>query len=119
MKRILVVDDNEDVLEFIKLFLDMEGYRVHCIKDGKLLIDAVQTFSPNLILIDIILGSIDGRTLCRMLKDIPCYAHIPIVMMSASYSINILKDKDYGTHEFFEKPFDLDLFTQRIQELVA
>jgi DNA-binding response OmpR family regulator len=118
MKKILVVDDSIHNLEFINIFLDMEGYLVFCIKDGAQINDAVKVFNPNLILLDIMLGETDGFDLCRMIKDTPNFSHIPIMMMSGTRHINTIKKKASGAEDVIVKPFDLDVFSKKVHDLV-
>jgi CheY-like chemotaxis protein len=69
MQRILAVDDNEDILEVLQLILEDSDYEVETLTDGHLLFDKIKAHRPDLILLDIMLGSMDGRELCKMLNQ--------------------------------------------------
>lgn len=65
MKKILVVDDNLDVLEVIRTLLDIRGYKVFTLPDGGRVIEIAKKFSPDLILLDVYLSGYNGIDLCR------------------------------------------------------
>lgn len=64
MKRIIVVDDDEEVLDTIELVLEIGGYEVEPLSDAEGIHETVNSFNPDLIILDIVLGKIDGRTIC-------------------------------------------------------
>lgn len=107
MKKVLVVDDNEEILNVITIVLEMEGYEVACASDGSKVPDKVQCTSPDLILLDIMLEGMDGRDICRALKSDPKTRHIPIIMISASHSMYSTVEKDCQADDFISKPFDI------------
>lgn len=106
MKRILFVDDDEDLLAALKIFFRKQGYDVavttFCSEGLKIL----ETFHPDLILLDINVGSQDGRLMCRQIKEQAAYEHIPVILISANG--DALRDYHrYGADDFIAKPFDL------------
>ncbi len=107
MKKVLVVDDNEDILNVITLVLEMEGYEVACATDGATVPDKIQSVAPDLILLDIMLEGMDGREICRALKSDPKTWHIPIIMISASHTIFSTVEKNCQADDFIAKPFDI------------
>jgi DNA-binding response OmpR family regulator len=116
MQRILVVDDNEDILEVIKLILEDYNYDVITLADGTLLFDKVNTIHPDLILLDVMLGAIDGRDLCKAIKTRPDTKEIPVILISAShqvqerYTVNGIAPDD-----FLAKPFNIDDLLEKVQ----
>jgi DNA-binding response OmpR family regulator len=116
MRRILVVDDNEDILEVIKLILEDYNYEVATLADGSLLFDKLNESHPDLILLDVMLGKVDGRELCRVIKTQKETMNIPVILISAShqvkerYSINGVAPDD-----FLAKPFDISALLEKIQ----
>jgi DNA-binding response OmpR family regulator len=107
MRTIIVVDDNEDILEITKLILEDYDYEVITLSDGNLLPGTIKEHKPDLILLDIMLGNMDGRELCKLLKLNKETSNIPIILVSASHNIT-----DYvalGTQvDFLAKPFDIN-----------
>jgi DNA-binding response OmpR family regulator len=118
-KKILIVDDNRDILELLKLILEMEGYNVSCLDDGSQLEDTIISYHPDLILLDIMLGPIDGRDLCRNLKGDPVTNQIPIIMISASHGTLSLAEKQCSADAFIPKPFEIDTLVSNVSQLVA
>ena len=79
-QRILIVDDDENIAELISLYLTKECYDTRIVGDGESALEAVSSFAPNLILLDLMLPGIDGYQVCREIrKD----SSTPIIMLSA------------------------------------
>ncbi|PWK79771.1 two-component system alkaline phosphatase synthesis response regulator PhoP/putative two-component system response regulator [Mucilaginibacter oryzae] len=107
MRRILAVDDDRDILEIIHYILEESGYEVNLLADGKEFFDRVKNFMPDLILLDIMLGSVDGRELCRKLKEDAETRSIPVILVSASHNPGKLNQAG-APDDFIAKPFDID-----------
>jgi len=114
MKRILAVDDNDDILEVLRYILEDSGYVVDTLADGQYLFDTIKKHTPDLILLDIMLGNMDGRKLCKEIKSHEDTRHIPVIMVSASHNIAETIKKD-GPDDFVAKPFDLNVLLNAIQ----
>lgn len=106
MKKILVIDDDESIIEVIQLVLEGEGYCVQASMDSNLL-PLFKKEKPDLILLDVLLSGADGRDICKQLKSNPKTAHIPVIMLSAHSDVDQVAD-DGGADDFLEKPFDVD-----------
>jgi DNA-binding response OmpR family regulator len=119
MKRILILDDNADILEVITIILDSGGFQVQGIQNGHDLLSVITSFSPDLIMLDIMLGDLDGRDLCNLLKHNEYTMFIPIIMISASYGIRNLSDKNCEPDDFISKPFDIDDLLQKVNALLS
>ena len=108
MSRILIVDDNEDILAVMKMILIDFGYQVTTLADGNLLFEAVRDSKPDLILLDIMLGDIDGRDLCMQLKRNSTTKEIPVILISASHQVFDHLPLNIGApDDFLAKPFDI------------
>lgn len=114
MKRVLIVDDNQEILNILEILLDMEGYEVKCSDSGYGITDTVKSYHPDLILLDIMLGPLDGRDLCKSLKSNPDTTNIPIIMISASHDIYSLNDKDCKAEAFIAKPFNINNLVEKV-----
>lgn len=118
-KRILVVDDEKDLLEMVTLRLKAQGYEVITACDGEQGLDKARREKPDLIILDLMLPKIDGYKVCRMLKFDEKYKKIPIIMFTAR-----AQDKDeklgfeVGADAYLNKPFDPDFFLAKIEELI-
>ncbi|MBA2285237.1 MAG: response regulator [Ktedonobacteraceae bacterium] len=105
-KKILVVDDDEEILEAIQIALEMEGYAVKTSVNG----DCFQHLNgdlPDLILLDILLTGEDGRDLCQQLKRREETRHIPVILCSAHFSGDLITYLS-GASTFLPKPFEVD-----------
>ena len=119
-KRILAVDDDNDILDVIRIILEEEGYEVVTLANGKHVFDVVKENAPDLILLDVMLGGLDGRDICRALKEDDNYKTIPVVMISASHNLNNLLLMPGAPDNFLAKPFDIDHLLEMVKaQLVA
>ena len=83
MNRILVVDDNADILEVARIFLESNGYNVSTVSKGDDILNDVVKYSPQIILLDVYLRGSNGVEICNYLKSNSSTRHIPIIMFSA------------------------------------
>lgn len=115
-KKILVVDDEVDLVKTIQFYLEMEGYQVLASYNGEDSLKQARTENPDLILLDIMLPKLDGYKVCRLLKFDEKYKHIPILMMTAkTQEKDKLIGKETGADEYINKPFDMEELTQMIK----
>ncbi|WEA00798.1 response regulator [Mucilaginibacter sp. SJ] len=112
MRRILAVDDDKDILEIIKYILEDSGYEVDTLTEGRNLFDRIKQHEPDLILLDIMLGNLDGRELCKTLKNQQETKNIPVILISASHNPGTLSQG--SPDDFIAKPFDIDVLLNSI-----
>lgn len=113
-KKILVVDDDESITEVIQIVLEGEGYEIEISFDGSGIPDFPGNL-PDLILLDILLHSKDGRKICQQLKSDPKTAHIPVIVLSAHSDASRLA-ADCGADDLIEKPFDVDVLISTVEK---
>jgi DNA-binding response OmpR family regulator len=106
-KRILVVDDDPDILEFLQIILEEEGYAVVTSDKGEYLEQLHNGGLPHLILVDVLLSGKDGREIVKYLKSLQETKHIPIIMFSAHPSAEETA-RQAGADDFLAKPFNID-----------
>ncbi len=106
-RKILVVDDDLDILEVIGLILESEGYEVDLMSNGRQVFEHISEFHPDLIIMDVMLGNMDGREICNNLKNTEDTLHIPVIMISATHNMAEFVKKDCRPDDFLEKPFDI------------
>jgi len=115
-KKILVVDDEVDLVKTIQFYLELEGYQVLASYNGEDSLNQARKENPDLILLDIMLPKLDGYKVCRLLKFDEKYKHIPILMMTAkTQEKDKLIGKETGANEYIIKPFDMEELTQMIK----
>lgn len=115
MRRILAVDDDNDILEVLQFILEDSGYQVNTLSDGHFLMETISETKPDLILLDIMLGTMDGRELCKALKQQLSTHNIPVIMISASHTVSKTVDQDGGPNDFIAKPFDIGNLLSKIE----
>ncbi len=108
MRRILAVDDDSDILEVLQLILEDSGYEVDTLSDGHYLFDKIRDHVPDLILLDIMLGNLDGRELCKRVKTKQETQDIPVILVSASHNITDTLNQRGAPNAFLAKPFDIN-----------
>lgn len=116
-KKILVVDDERDILEFLQIILEEEGFDVTTTDKGEYLEKLHNGGLPQLILLDVLLSGKDGRDIVRYLKSQEETRHIPVIMLSAHPSAADTA-RLAGADEFIAKPFDIDELLAVITKLV-
>jgi DNA-binding response OmpR family regulator len=116
MRRILAVDDDRDILEVLQFILEDSGYKVDTISDGRLLMDAIKDKHPDLILLDIMLGNMDGRELCEKVKKEKTMHDIPVIMISASHNVTSILNLENGPNDFVAKPFDINVLLDTVKK---
>jgi DNA-binding response OmpR family regulator len=115
MRRILAVDDDRDILEVLQFILEDSGYKVDTLSDGSHLMDTIRDKHPDLILLDIMLGNMDGRELCKEVKRQAATHNIPVIMISASHNASGFLNHENGPDDFIEKPFDINMLLDSIK----
>lgn len=118
MTRILIVDDNADVLHVMQLLLGSRGYEVAVTTKGEETFSLVDTFQPSLIFLDVHLSGMDGRDISRQLKITGEAKHIPIILFSANL-INATTLEESLADEFVAKPFDIHELLIKINKHIA
>ena len=115
-QKILIVDDDENIAELISLYLVKECFETQIAGDGESALEAVKTFQPNLILLDLMLPGIDGYEVCRQIRrDLT----IPIIMLSAKGEVfDKVLGLELGADDYMEKPFDSKELVARVKAVL-
>lgn len=108
LRRILCADDKEDIVEIVKLCLDMiAGIEVVCCGDGAAAVRLARETAPDMVLLDVMMPVADGRTALGAMKADPLLAHIPVVLMTArAQPSEIAEYLGMGAVAVIRKPFD-------------
>ncbi|GIX06811.1 MAG: fused response regulator/phosphatase [Candidatus Poribacteria bacterium] len=119
-ERILVVDDEPDVLDLVELVLAPEGFEVLLAKDGLEALDQARSNRPELILLDLSMPGMDGFQVIEKLREDPSTASIPVVMLTARAQISDkLRGLSSGADDYITKPFDPDELVERVRAVLA
>jgi two-component system, OmpR family, alkaline phosphatase synthesis response regulator PhoP len=118
-EKILVVDDEEDILELLKYNLSREGYQVLCTTSGEKTLNLVKTETPDLIVLDLMLPDMDGLEVARRLKDNPHTKNVPIVMLTAKgEEADIVTGLELGADDYVTKPFSPRILLARVRAVL-
>ncbi|MEJ7780475.1 MAG: response regulator [Daejeonella sp.] len=117
-KRILVIDNDQDILEAVGTALEMENYSVETSPIVEDIFEMIRDKKPDLILIDYLLFGINGGELCHMIKSEPTTSHLPVIIFSG-YPKVIQSLGTYESDAFISKPFELDHFMEVIKSCLA
>ncbi len=116
MKKILIVDDEADVVEVIEMLLKSEAYDVLKAYDGKEALGILEDDTPDLVILDIMMPEIDGVEVCRRMRKLEKMKEVPIIMFSAKLSAQDKKNSfDAGADGFITKPFNARGFISGIK----
>lgn len=103
-QRVLIVDDDNNIAELISLYFIKECFETMIVNDGESALPAVESFHPNLILLDLMLPGIDGYQVCREVRN---KHSVPIIMLSAKGEVfDKVLGLELGADDYIEKPFD-------------
>ncbi len=118
-EKILVVEDEEDILKLIRFNLSQEGYHISCASTGEKALASLQTTPVDLIVLDLMLPGIDGFSVARQIKSEPRIRHIPIVMLTAkSAEADVVTGLELGAEDYITKPFSSRILVARIHTVL-
>lgn len=115
-QKILIVDDDNNIAELVSLYLTKECFETQIVNDGESALQAVESFDPNLILLDLMLPGIDGYQVCR---EVRAKSSTPIIMLSAKGEIfDKVLGLELGADDYMEKPFDSKELVARVKAVL-
>lgn len=115
-QKILIVDDDEHISELISLYLIREGYDTKEVHDGKSALEAFKTYSPDLIMLDIMMPVMDGYEVC---KEIRKTSTVPIIMLTAKGdTIDKVLGLELGADDYIVKPFEAKEMVARVKAVL-
>lgn len=119
-KKILLTDDEPNIVKVVSVRLKAAGYEVVAAYDGEEAMQQVKAEKPDLILLDLMLPKIDGYKVCQMLKADPHYQHIPVILFSAKAQVTDKEmGREYGADGYIAKPFQPQQLLETIRNLLA
>jgi two-component system alkaline phosphatase synthesis response regulator PhoP len=118
-EQILVVDDEEDILELLRYNLQKEGYQVICSANGEDAVARAKADVPDVIVLDLMLPGMDGLEVCKILKNNPKTANIPIIMLTAKgEEADIVTGLELGADDYITKPFSPKIVIARLRTVL-
>lgn len=114
--RIMVVDDDNNICEFLRLYLEKENYQVNICHNGQEALDNVDKFNPSLILLDVMMPKLDGWQVCREIRKT---SSVPIIMITAKgETFDKVLGLELGADDYMVKPFDAKEVIARIKAVL-
>jgi DNA-binding response OmpR family regulator len=119
MCKILVIDDDKDLLDIIHSLLTKRGFEVETDDNWQNGFEKIKRFKPQIILLDVFLSGIDGLDICKQLKAHPITSQIPIVIFSAYPRIAESVIYEYGADDFIAKPFEVNELIAKMHSVLS
>ena len=119
MAKILVVDDDKDLLEVLKSLLTKKGFEVQVDANWEDGFNKIDKFQPQVILLDVFLSGIDGLDICKQLKARPQTRDIPIIIFSGYPRVTEPVIYQYGADDFIAKPFEVNDLVVKVHSLLS
>jgi CheY-like chemotaxis protein len=118
-KKILIVDDNDDIITTYRIVLDRMGYQVAVARNGSEVLDMIENEKPDLVLLDVLLPGLSGSEVCRKIKE-TSETDIPVVAITASVSAATReKMAEVGADDFLLKPIDVSVLNRVVKKFLG
>ena len=115
-KKVLVVEDDDNIAELLRLYLEKDGFTVEIAENGAKGISAFKSFNPSLVLLDIMMPVLDGWAVCR---EIRALSNVPIIMLTAKgETIDKVTGLEMGADDYIVKPFEVGELMARIHAVM-
>ena len=113
---IVVADDDLAILDVMTIILEMYNFNVVTVNDG-MVVPKLMSVQPNLLLLDVCMSGVDGRDICKAIKEIDAIKDIPVIMISAG--IDLLKaTEESGADDYLAKPFEMQDLIAKVNKYV-
>ena len=119
VKKVLIVEDEEDILELLSVIFGFEDYKVLCAEDGEEALQIARVENPDIILLDIHLPKMNGHEVCKLVKSDPAMSHTKVLMLSGmSQDSDSRKALEAGADAYMTKPFSSTAIVEKVEELL-
>lgn len=118
-KTIIVADDEEEIVELLRMALEAQGYAVVATSQGAKLPELIKLHKPDLLLLDVLLPGLDGYSLQLQIAQDEATRHIPVIVITALPAARSLFEKFEQVKLFVNKPFDTDELSAHIKEILG
>ena len=115
-EKILIVDDDQNICELLRLYLDKEGYQTQIAHDGETAIATFESWRPGLVLLDVMMPKMDGWEVCRRIRAL---GDVPVIMLTAKgETFDKVLGLELGADDYIVKPFETKEVTARIKAVL-
>lgn len=116
VEKILIIDDDKDLLKLLKFNLANRGYKVHTAHEGQEGVRQFEEWQPDLVILDIMMPKMDGWEVCRLIRR---QSNVPIIMLTAKdKDEEVIYGLDKGADEYITKPFNVEVLVARMEALL-
>lgn len=120
MTRVVVADDDDDILELIRFKLEQAGMDVEAVGDGVTALEACRRETPDLVLLDIMMPGMSGLDVCRTLRDDLGMGSVPVILLTArAQESDVDQGFDAGADDYIVKPFSPRELSSRVRAVLA
>jgi DNA-binding response OmpR family regulator len=118
-RRVVIVDDDLLIRETVRISLEHSGFGVHAIEDASTALATIKAEKPDLVILDMYMGGVDGREIARGLKADPSTAKLPVVFFTGSNEpIDVVTGLDAGAIEYIAKPIDGEVLVNKVRSIL-
>ena len=118
-RKILIVDDEPNIVVPLQFLMEQNGYQVQIAETGEAAMDLIARYRPDLVLLDIMLPGVNGLEVCQMLREDPSLKKTKIILVSAlGRDVDIAKGMAMGADAYITKPFSNREMVSRVNELL-
>lgn len=118
-KKVLIVDDETNIVISLEFLMQQAGYELRLAKDGQEALEQVATFEPDLILLDVMMPQINGFDVCRRIRENPAWQNIKIIMLTAKgREVEMAKGLALGADAYITKPFSTKELLAQVRRIL-
>jgi DNA-binding response OmpR family regulator len=119
-KRVLIADDEPNIVASLEFLMEQAGYEVQTVADGNAALAAVESFRPDLVLLDVMMPGRSGYEVCERLKGDPATRGVKVLMLSAKgRDVEVAKGLDLGADAYVTKPFSTRELAAKVREMLG
>ena len=119
MPRILIIDDDKDLLTVVQAFLLKQGFEAYGYSNWEGAREGIKTYRPQLILLDVFIPGVDGLDVCKKLKSSYFTRHIPVIVFSSYPNIAETAIYEFEADDFIAKPFEVNEIMKKINYILS
>jgi len=118
-KRVLIADDEPNIVTSLEFLMEQAGMEVRVARDGQEAIDLAESFRPDLILLDVMMPVLNGYEVCQRLKSDPKLRHVRVLILSAKgRDVEVAKGRELGADGYITKPFSTRELVSKVRALL-
>lgn len=119
-KKVLIVDDEPNIVVSLEFLMSQQGYEIDVATDGEQALHLLESFNPDLVLLDVMLPNKTGFEICQLIKEKPEWRHIIVILLTAKgREADITKGMALGADAYVTKPFSTKELIEKVAEMLA